>query len=513
MEYLEGISLKEYVKSQGGKIDVDTTVTVLLSVISALKAVHKEGIVHRDISLDNIFICANNKVKLIDFGAARFSLGEEEKLMSIVLKPGFAPPEQYRAKSKQGPWTDIYALGATMYRAVTGVMPVESVNRVVEDTMKSPKEIIPELPTYIDVTLMKAMALADELRFQTVDAFEEAILNKSEVISLSKDLKRRKRKRRTGITAAVIFVLCLGVYSVHTYTQKQDQANLLPAEIMVWVPIESEETREADIAIYKNMSNEYEQIYPQIKVNFEGIIREEYGKELQRVVGTEEMPDLFESDLASDEILLHAEDLISMYRYIETENYYLLNRYKKYFPNKNQMPLGYAVPMIYGNVALLEGGNAIEENSLTEYLDKNSELVVTGSDNYTLVQSSLAGEYALLPYENVNANITFTDIWSVNADATEDEILAAERLLYFYVGEKAQVFLHINKKEAFPLNKNVATIYSDIYPEMNFLLPYMEKKELEIYNPEKGLYDEIYEEVLMNETRYINEIKEYNELD
>lgn len=513
MEYLEGISLKEYVKLQGGKIDVETTVTVLLSVISALKAVHKEGIVHRDISLDNIFICANNKVKLIDFGAARFSAGEEEKMMSIVLKPGFAPPEQYRVKSKQGPWTDIYALGATMYRAITGVMPVESVNRVVEDTMNSPKEIIPELPTYIDVTLMKAMALAEELRFQNVKDFESAILNKCEVVSIKKDLKKRKRKRRIGIIAAAIVVVMFGFYGIHTYTQKQNQAKLLPAKILVWVPIQLEETREEEMQCYMNMGKEFEQIYPQIKVDYVGVLRELYDEELLGVLGTEDMPDLFESDLASNEILIHSENLMSMYRYIELDNYYLLNHYKKYFPDKNQMPLGFSIPIIYSNIALMNSQEIDVNNSFKQYLQKNTVMVVTGSDNYTLIQNSLPCEYALLPYKSKDVNITFTSIWSVCADAEEAEILAAERLLYFYIGEKAQVFLHINKKEAFPLNKNVLSIYSDIYPEMEFILNYMENKNPMVLGKDKKSYDSIYKEILLDEGKVLNDIIEYNELD
>ena len=112
-------------------MDQKVALEVTLSVLDALKEIHKAGIIHRDISPDNVFICMSGIIKLIDFGAARFSTGEEEKTLSIILKPGYAPPEQYRSRSKQGPWDGYLRGGRHVLRALTGVMPDESVNRMV----------------------------------------------------------------------------------------------------------------------------------------------------------------------------------------------------------------------------------------------------------------------------------------------------------------------------------------------------------------------------------------------
>ena len=205
MEFLNGMSFKQFIAERGGRVDWQTAVQVVLSVLDGLKEIHRAKIIHRDVSPDNIFLVptgqGNNdyKVKLIDFGAARFASGQEEKTLSIILKPGYAPPEQYRSKSRQGPWTDLYAVGAVLYRAVTGIMPDESVNRMVEDHLRPPKEVVPEIPQYLSDSIMRAMALNQELRFQNVDQFREAIQQKTKVRTVEGELKRRKVLRGVSI--------------------------------------------------------------------------------------------------------------------------------------------------------------------------------------------------------------------------------------------------------------------------------------------------------------------------
>lgn len=100
-----------------------------------MKVVHKTGILHRDINPSNIFICRTGEVKLIDFGASRI----ENTDMTRILTPHYAPPEQYTTKGKEGAYTDLYALGATLYTALTGVKPEESTDRQTEDHLKAPQ--------------------------------------------------------------------------------------------------------------------------------------------------------------------------------------------------------------------------------------------------------------------------------------------------------------------------------------------------------------------------------------
>ncbi len=107
MEYLEGMDLKKYVASHGGRISQEEMVSLFLPIADALTVVHSAGILHRDISPDNIFVMKDQVTKLLDFGAARQVIGEQSKSLSVVLKQGFAPIEQYQTRGNFGPWSDI----------------------------------------------------------------------------------------------------------------------------------------------------------------------------------------------------------------------------------------------------------------------------------------------------------------------------------------------------------------------------------------------------------------------
>lgn len=172
MEYVEGVTLKEYLKNSGGKIGVEETLNMIKPIIHSLSKIHAAGIVHRDISPDNIMIQDGGEMKLIDFGAAREFSGESERSLSIMLKPAYAPEEQYRTHGNQGPWTDVYAICATIYRCITGVKPVESMERMRQDTLKKPSELGVAINPKIEKTLMEGMAVFAENRIKTMQELE-----------------------------------------------------------------------------------------------------------------------------------------------------------------------------------------------------------------------------------------------------------------------------------------------------------------------------------------------------
>jgi serine/threonine protein kinase len=201
MEYIEGQTLKSYLAQMGGKLPAAQVIDMLRPVMTSLSQVHKSGMIHRDISPDNIMISKDGYVKLLDFGAAREFAESGNRSLSIMLKPGFAPEEQYRSRGVQGPWTDIYALCATMYKAITSVTPDESSERMRRDELKRPSELGVAMPSALEAVLMKGMAVLQEDRWQRVDELMTALKGLESHVAehLSKDgddkrlLEERKR--------------------------------------------------------------------------------------------------------------------------------------------------------------------------------------------------------------------------------------------------------------------------------------------------------------------------------
>ncbi len=175
MDYIKGISLDDHIKQNGGKLSFEETYRILAPVMNALSIVHSRGIVHRDIAPDNIYITNDGTVKLLDFGAARYSLGDRSQSLDIVLKHGFAPKEQYVRRGKQGPFTDVYALAATYYFALTGKRPPDSVDRMDEDNLIPPSNMGVAIPAKAEQAILTALSVRAEDRFQNMQMFLNAM--------------------------------------------------------------------------------------------------------------------------------------------------------------------------------------------------------------------------------------------------------------------------------------------------------------------------------------------------
>lgn len=176
MNYVEGVTFEQYLVSKGGRIGLQQTLEIIMPVLDVLKDIHKAGIMHRDISPDNILIDCSGRVLLIDFGAARQKLIDKSKSMSVILKAGYAPLEQYSSKGEQGPWSDIYAVAATTYRAITGFMPPESIERIVKDNLIAPSQAGVAGEKNYEELLLKALAVKVEDRYRSVEEFQKELL-------------------------------------------------------------------------------------------------------------------------------------------------------------------------------------------------------------------------------------------------------------------------------------------------------------------------------------------------
>ena len=186
MYYVSGISLEAYLEKSGGRLQAQESLQIMTVIMAALTKVHKKGLIHRDISPDNIYMTHDHEVKLLDFGAARYTLGQGEKTLSIILKRGYAPLEQYLEKGIQGPWTDVYSVGATLYKLLTGKKPKEALDRMDGDSLKSPKALGADISYKIDLAIMKALALKPEDRFQSMEDFLRALKEEDTITRVKK---------------------------------------------------------------------------------------------------------------------------------------------------------------------------------------------------------------------------------------------------------------------------------------------------------------------------------------
>ena len=166
MEYIDGESLDKYMRRFGGRLTVEQANELLIPVMEALDWVHSKGIVHRDIAPDNIIVTKDGRAKLIDFGAARYSTGEKSKSLDVILKHGFAPKEQYIRRGRQGPFTDVYAMAATYYYAITGKIPPESIERIDEDELIPPTTLGVKISEKAENALLKGLEVSASERYQ-----------------------------------------------------------------------------------------------------------------------------------------------------------------------------------------------------------------------------------------------------------------------------------------------------------------------------------------------------------
>ncbi len=215
MEYIDGMTLSRYLDENGGSLPYTQVLEMMEPVLDSLQTMHSVGIIHRDISPDNIMVTKNGEMKLIDFGAARFVGNNDAKSLTVILKHGYAPPEQYQSDGEQGPWTDIYALSATMYRMITGIVPQAATDRVIgNDRLADAGDHAENLPSYIAKALNHGMALNSRERVSSVKDLEEELNG------------RKKTYNKTILIAAAagVFVLITAIIVLLIFGgRKEDQ--------------------------------------------------------------------------------------------------------------------------------------------------------------------------------------------------------------------------------------------------------------------------------------------------
>lgn len=499
MEYLPGMTLKSYLKSKGGRIGCEEVIPIADAVITALKEIHAGGIIHRDISPDNIMLCNDGRIKLLDFGAARFSDADQERTRSIILKPGFAPPEQYQAKSKQGPWTDIYALCATVYRAITGVLPDESVNRVIEDTVQSPIQIYSDIPERISNTVMKGMSIYPEIRFSNVDELKKALDGEKKVMEPKKELRVRRMKRTITVGIALLVVVSMSLYVYNMYKNKKADVVMNAADISIWIAVDDQMNEDGAKAMMDSGIEAITSSQEKVNVNYKFIPEDQYGSELLKAYENGEMPTIFQAQYATKEIMEDAASVDKVYEYMEksgSDDCYLLENYKNSIEESKKIPLSFEAPVVYvkrssevknidnltisdykqiesmsddsfyisesAEDMLLSSLNSNENSQniddkrkkewkklggseiYKQFLSDDKLLYYFGStEDYKFVNDSWAGRYKIVKIESDSVYVEPTNELSISGTTSDDESRAASLLISYMLKQGAQEALFL----------------------------------------------------------------------
>lgn len=200
MEFIEGETLRSYIE-RSGRMDIEDTVRLMSPVMKTLGRMHEKGVIHRDISPDNLMVTKDGSLKLLDFGAARQY--EESTLSRLVVKANYTPPEQMDAKGIFGSWSDVYSICGAIYFCITGHNPEDAISRLMLDDLKKPSELGAVILPAAEKTLMSGMALDSRERIRSMEQLRSE-LEKTYPILSEEEKKARKRKKRIKRTLAIL---------------------------------------------------------------------------------------------------------------------------------------------------------------------------------------------------------------------------------------------------------------------------------------------------------------------
>ncbi len=495
MELLNGVALNEYQHQQDSALDVDFAIMIANEVGNALLSLHEQNIIHRDVAPDNIFICSGKelRVKLMDLGAAKLA-DSTDNVIDIILKPGYSPTEQYDNSKNIGPWTDIYALGATLYYMVTNIKPDESTNRKINDEVVPPHLINPLVSENLSNAIMKALAVEKHMRFKNVAEFLAAINGERKVITLKKEKRRRNIRRTVAIVSACAAIAVGAVVGLGVYNNMLSKELLNPADITVWFSVDEGSNEEKAMEAVKE---NFESTFTNVKVELKAIPASDYAVELEKAANEGKLPTLFESTGVSAPILSKAQDLDKVIGSEQFKEALFLDKYNNYYDNKKQVPLAIEVPVAY---VITNGNTSIEysEKYFRNLSDFGDDVIISGDERYpvmlernfrdycfsssweffnsegntspvlissTMMQGEIKNKlnypHSCVYYDSDTIYCDFTYEWSIGG-GTDSETAAAEKLLSWMLGNVYQQNLMIRYCSDGQIPVNPTSFYAKI---------------------------------------------------
>lgn len=266
MPYISGVPFDSYLLQNGDIVSFKTALSILAPVMEALTAVHDANLLHRDISPENIFITDEGIPKLIDFGSARPTIASDTLSMTPVIKEGYAPLEQYSRQGEQGPWTDIYSMAATLYKAICGNVPPPAMERFTEDKLIDLSTVCNDIPSYAVKAIEKALSLRSGDRFQSMSEFFNALTKGKDVAPLKFDeeavnISNHKKWLIPGAITAAIVLITIAVTLVFSSPSKE-----MPEEKIVEKDNETpDESAEIEVVKKKEEAAKEKEVVPKTK--------------------------------------------------------------------------------------------------------------------------------------------------------------------------------------------------------------------------------------------------------
>lgn len=504
MEYLRGHTLKTEIER--APLTWERAVTIGAVICGALTALHRKGIVHRDVSPDNIFLCDDGRIKLIDFGAARVSM--QQTPLTVVFKDCFTPPEQYSRSAHQGPQTDIYALGATLYTAMLGKKPESALNRWPTDHLKAPHTLKPEIPEPVSNAVMQALALEPELRFSSAEEFSRALLQYQQTKSLEKTRKEKQRRKWISLLSVFLVLAIVGGTVGYLWIRRTAQETLPDAAIDVWFTADPlRASGQNKIAALNAAASAFQTLYPNVELRLQSIAPDQYEQRLKQAQQDGSLPVLFERTAQSTDLACNAKALRQLNRQYDPAGFRLGAPV-----SGDYAVLGLGLPVLYASNACAEGigfdfrqassatlaslagldlkagmdasflpayevlfqssipetdSMTVSADALDAFLSGEQVLYYGSTADAADVQTQLAGRYQLYAVQSPERACMLQNVWSVTQQSSKKETACAVRFLSYLLSEDGQRCLYLeNQYPSIPVSSTVYEQYRNIAGEL-----------------------------------------------
>lgn len=516
MEYVDAPLLKTRLREEG-RMPAEEAEGYMRAILDAMSKIHARGIIHKDISPDNIFLTGEKEVKIFDFGAAKFEGTESERTEVVVVKAGYTPPEQYRSKNEQGYFMDVYAAGAVFYEMLTGEKPMDAPDRAAADELKKPSEYGIQIGENTERVILKALALRPEQRFQTAEEFKNAIVRQKKVELPEEEIEKYRRRKKALTIASASVIAVVGVIVILSQTLfsgrgKLDVADIREDKLEMWISAENdaagEELKEAFL-------DSVEKECPQLAVTISVVPREKYAAKLQQAAEEGSLPDVFCTEgIEADD---YCEDLSMLMKTLKRSSFLYLDdlwdgKGMYELPTAVQLGVAYVTQELAADFtqaadfAQLEKqgetlGYADEEGVFQDFQDGRVAVVAGGLSDLQQIKAVTVEQlpptdFAAVPIVKEEKLLgTLGNCYGVNRDADPNRKKAGMFLLSLLLSNGMQSAAYMDNEDGIPLNREIFENYKET--KMTTYLAALKEydlEEAEIF-PQKEICQAIREEI------------------